>query len=448
MAASRKRTTQHTSATADGFCLCHLKSFWYHLGRLGLYLGYYNVSYAESQQRFVCDEQLYVHLVAIVNLFCSVAYLWLSQHWIYDSLIFLLYVPLYIYFLLLRQHLTRLLNEGAAIHGALEQTLGELLCVRIRKATVLMLLVPALQLLLLMWQAQMYYCYQIAAIAGAAIIYHMMLMFLANYLIWLACIYRALSIFLAQHMNCTRLEELRQILRQQPFIESLHLRVCRSFALHLLSFLTLLAVRIWQLLEPHFGWPSRQGTILHLRTDRMLLCHLTLLVFHLITLMVIAHDLQRQRWRFERNFLHLADEPKYFVLKSWRLLKHNVIAQPFGVPLMRIVPRRRAKQRRRDIIHLLFSTNFCVTSLCRAPLVIVVLGKFSRCYELRLSLPLLMKSLIKLTILLLLSLYQRLILYSHIKVDFYSSYAHNDFDVNVTKSLSQVYRFYYYDEME
>ncbi|EDW29625.1 GL22658 [Drosophila persimilis] len=50
-------------ASAEGFCLCHLMSVWHTIGRIGLYLGYYNVGYAEQRRRFVGDEQLYVHLM-------------------------------------------------------------------------------------------------------------------------------------------------------------------------------------------------------------------------------------------------------------------------------------------------------------------------------------------------------------------------------------------------
>jgi len=93
--------------TTKGFCLCHLLSVWQVAGKLCLYLGYFSASYMPQTSKFVLDDQLYIQLMAVANLILSVAYLWLSQRWIYDQLMLLLYVPLYVYYFQLRQHLTR-----------------------------------------------------------------------------------------------------------------------------------------------------------------------------------------------------------------------------------------------------------------------------------------------------------------------------------------------------
>jgi len=79
-------------ATANGFCLCHLICVWYQTGRIGMYLGFYNVGYSEQLKKFICDEQLYVHIMAAVNLLASWLYLSFSHRWIYDQFVFLLYV--------------------------------------------------------------------------------------------------------------------------------------------------------------------------------------------------------------------------------------------------------------------------------------------------------------------------------------------------------------------
>lgn len=338
MAAARTHAT-------SGFCLCHLLSIWRVTGRLGIYLGYYNVSYAPQEGSFVCDEQLYVQLLAIGNLFASVAYLWLSQHWIYDQLLFRLYTPLFVYCFQLRFHRIQLLNECAKLQAILERTLGTWLCVTLRKESVLALLLPLELMLLLGWQYKMYYGYQFCFIASLALLYYLQLMFLGNYLIWLGSIYRALNEFLLHHMCSSRVSTLRTILRQELLIWPMHQRIISYFSLHLLSFVFLIAQRVY-----HQMLPLPAGNQLSL--DRLQLVQLILQLALLITLLLAAQNLQQQRQQFQRNYLHLEDRLEYFELKSWCLLRHQTMPMPFGLPLLHRMAKPKQK---RDVITMLVS---------------------------------------------------------------------------------------------
>ncbi|KAL7732694.1 hypothetical protein ACLKA6_013612 [Drosophila palustris] len=417
--------------TTKGFCLCHLLCVWQVAGKLCLYLGYFNASYVPQTSQFVLDDQLYVQLMALANFILSVAYLWLSQRWIYDQLLLLLYLPLYVYFLQLRQHLTRLLNDCAQVHGTLQHVLGAWLCVSLRKGTVLTLLLPLELILLLVWQCHKYYSYQFCFIAGIAFIYHMQLVFLGNYFIWLGSIYRALNAFLAQHMRSSKLGILRTILKQEAFLYRIHCRIIHYFALHLLSFVALIVATICQLFVSRIV-----NNELHI--ERLQLVHLMLLLSLLFTILMTAHELQLQRGNFHNSFLLLEDRLEFFQLKSWCLLKNQTLPMPFGLPILRSFVR---PERKRDIITMLASIfhQFCLR-LRVLPLVSLGLGS----HQLQLSLPQLFKFIIQLCCMTLLPL----CLHSQLQINFYNCLNPSDFDANVTSTISQVYRWYTYDELE
>ncbi|XP_015031641.2 uncharacterized protein Grl62b [Drosophila virilis] len=434
-ACCKQLAAMRTHTTVKGFCLCHLLCMWRVTARLGIYLGYYNVGYAPDGQ-FVWDEQLYVQIMSVANMIASLAYLWLSQCWIYDQLLFLLFVPLYIYFQRLRQHLTNLLNACAQIHGALQRVLGDRMCVPLWRECVLTLLLPVELLLLFAWQCHMYYSYQSCFMAGVAFIYHMQLLFLGNYLIWLASIYRALNVFLQQHMTSSRVGILRTILREQVSIWSVHWHIIRYFAPHLLSFVALIALRFSQVL---LDW--RPSNVLNI--DRLRLVHLLLLLISFITLLISSYDLQKQRGQFYGNYLQLTDRLEYFKLKSWCLLRNQTLPMPFGLPILRPFAR---PQHKRDVISMLFSSNLPVTHLRQKPLPLAILGLST--HQLQLTLPMLLDSFIKVCCLVLLSLWLYLWQHTHMHINFYNSYTQGNFDINVTQTISQVYRWYMYDELE
>ncbi|KAM8710520.1 hypothetical protein ACLKA7_017180 [Drosophila subpalustris] len=334
--------------TTKGFCLCHLLCVWQVAGKLCLYLGYFSASYVPQASKFVLDDQLYVHLIALANFMLSAAYLWLSQRWIYDQLLLLLYLPLYVYFLQLRQHLARLLNDCAQVHRTLQHVLGAWLCVSLRKGTVLTLLLPLELILLLVWQYHKYYSYQFCFIAGIAFIYHMQLVFLGNYFIWLGSIYRALNAFLAQHMRSSKLGILRTILKQEALLHRIHRRIIHYFALHLLSFVALVVATICELFMSRII-----NNELHI--ERLQLVHLMLLLSLLFTILMTAHELQLQRGNFHNSFLLLEDRLDFFQLKSWCLLKNQTLPMPFGLPILRSFVK---PERKRDIITMLATQLF------------------------------------------------------------------------------------------
>ncbi|XP_068142214.1 uncharacterized protein Grl62b [Drosophila tropicalis] len=338
-------------ASAEGFCLCHLKCVWHMVGKVGIYLGYYNAGYVELEQRFTGDEQLYVHVMALFNLFASLTYLWLSQGWIYDRLIFLLYVPLYIYFLLLRKHLVNLLNECVRIHRTMERILGNWMCVKIPKECLYSLMLIIQTGVLLCWQMRMYYAYQMCFIAGVAIIYHLEMLFLGNYLIWLGCLYRSSYVFLRRHMTVHRHGILKGVLQQQIQISRVHRIVMRYFSLHLISFMGMVGGRIMNLMADLVANEK-------LSIDRLNLINLITQSLHLALILIITHNAQRQYEKFLKNFLALKDNEKYFQLKAWRLLKHQTLPMPFGLPLMRI-PKH--WKRNRDVIAVLEDFDVNVT---------------------------------------------------------------------------------------
>ncbi|XP_032599140.1 uncharacterized protein LOC6557239 [Drosophila grimshawi] len=427
---------RHT--TTKGFCLCHLRCVWRVTGRLGIYLGYYNVGYAQDS-KFVWDEQLYVQVMCVINMIVSVAYLWVSQRWVYDQLLFLLYVPLYIYFLRLRRHLTKLLNTCAGINGRLQDMLGDRLCVPLWRECVLTLLLPFQLCLLFMWQCRMYYSYQACFIAGVALIYHMQLLFLGNYLIWLASIFRALNAFLQQHMSSTRLGILRTILQEQVNIWSVHWHIIRYFALHLISLMGFIVLRCSQLLA---DWqPFSNNSELSL--DRMQLVHLMLLLMTFITLLICAYDLQLQRWHFYGYYLQLEDRHNYFKLKSWSLLRKQTLPMPFGLPILR----RFAKPlHKRDIISMLLTSNLPVTQLRPRSLPMAILDLNS--LQLQLTLPMLLNIIIRVGGVAFLSLCVYLLQHPQMQINFYTGYTKGNFDINMTQAISEVYRWYAYDELE
>ncbi|XP_026849034.1 uncharacterized protein LOC6599094 [Drosophila persimilis] len=422
-------------ASAEGFCLCHLMSVWHTIGRIGLYLGYYNVGYAEQRRRFVGDEQLYVHLMALVNLLASLAYLSLSQLWTYEPFVFLLYVPLYVYFLLLRRHLTELLNECATTHRRIQRVLGALFCVRIRRECSYTLASIVMLVSLLSWQLRMYSFYQSCFIAGVAFIYHLQLLFFGSYLLWLSCIYRSLNAFLWRHMRSDRLGLLRALLREQSTIWRLHRRVTRYFGLHFVSFMALPGLRLLLMLQHGTG-----------RQLSLQLVYIVLLLLLQALLLLIGLNLQRQRRRFQRNFLRLRDDPNLFVLRSWRLLQHRTLPQAFGVTLMR---RRQHLRRNQDIVTTMFSTNFAATQLVPHPLLLASVG--CKAFSLALTLATFRTLLVSHLRELLLLLVLRLLLHKHFNSD-ESGEGEGPFDDdsngNVTQTISQVYRFYFYDEFE
>jgi len=310
-------------ATANGFCLCHLICVWYQTGRIGLYLGFYNVGYSEQLKKFICDEQLYVHIMAAVNLLASWLYLSFSHRWIYDQFVFLLYVPLYVYFLILRRHLAKLLNECAGVHKSMQRILGSRLCVKIHRECIYTLLLIVMILLLILWQLRIYSVYQSVFIFGVGFIYHFELLFFGNYLIWLCCIYRSLNVFLCQDMRSDRLHILRGVLRQQRIIRRVHQSVSRYFALHIISFMIQPGVKILIILQS--SGQKMNGQMISLTL------HLHLLALFLI----IALNLQKQHRKFQKSYLKLKDDPHNFVLKSWKILQHRTLPKAFGVTLIR-----------------------------------------------------------------------------------------------------------------
>lgn len=281
--------------TTKGFCLCHLLCVWQVAGKVCLYLGYFNASYVPETSKFVLHDQLYVQLIAVANFIFSMVYLWLSQRWIYDQLLLLLYLPLYVYFLQLRQHLTRLLNECVELHRNFQHVLGNWLCVSLRKETVLTLLLPLELLLLLVWQYHKYYSYQFFFIAGIAFVYHMHLVFLGNYLIWLGSIYRALNEFLRQHMSSSKVGILKAVLKQEAILHRIHRRIIHYFALHVLSFIAFIMTTFYKLFLNRIF-----NDELHI--ERLQLVHLLLLLSLLLTILITAHELQLQRCNFHKNF--------------------------------------------------------------------------------------------------------------------------------------------------
>ncbi|XP_064548137.1 uncharacterized protein Grl62b [Drosophila montana] len=425
-----------THTTVKGFCLCHLLCVWRVTARLGIYLGYYNVGYAPDGQ-FVWDEQLYVQIMSVANMIASLAYLWLSQCWIYDQLLFLLFVPLYIYFQRLRQHLTKLLNACAQIHGTLQRILGDRMCVPLWRECVLTLLLPVELLLLFGWQCHMYYSYQSCFMAGVAFIYHMQLLFLGNYLIWLASIYRALNVFLQHHMISSRVGILRNILREQVSIWSVHWHIIRYFALHLLSFVALIALRFSQLL---LDW--RPANVLNI--DRLRLVHLLLLLIPFITLLISSYDLQKQRCQFYGNYLQLTDRLEYFKLKSWCLLRNQTLPMPFGLPILQPFAR---PQHKRDVISMLVSVTM-VPCPWRNQMFFTVFQQFTGHTSTPKTPAVGHPGFIKVGCLVLLSLWLYLWQHTHMQINFYNSYTQGNFDINVTQTISQVYRWYMYDELE
>lgn len=340
----KRLAAMRTHTTVKGFCLCHILCVWRIIGRLGIYLGFYNVSYTESAH-FVWGELFYAQMMTVLNMIGSLGYLWLSQGWAYDELLFLLFVPLYIYFLRLRQHLTKLLNACTQIHATLQRALGNWMCVPLWRECALTLMLSAELLALFFWQFHMYYSYQACFIAGAALIYYMHLLFLGNYLIWLASIYRALNVFLQQHMKSSRLATLRTILGEQLGIWCLHWSIIRYFALHLLSFVGFIAIRFGQLL---LDWQSSD----QLNVDRTRLSHLLLLLLTFVTLMLCSYDVQDQHWKFYDNYLQLEDRLEYFKLRSWCLLRQQTLPMPFGLPIQRLCVK---PQHKRDVISMLVS---------------------------------------------------------------------------------------------
>ncbi|KAH8374004.1 hypothetical protein KR200_011187 [Drosophila serrata] len=418
-------------ATARGFCLCHLICVWYQTGRIGLYLGFYNVGYAEQLRRFICDEQLYVHLMAVVNLLASWLYLCFSQRWIFDQFVIMLYVPLYVYFLILRKHLTNLLNECAGIHKSMQTNLGSRLCVKIHKECVYTLLLIVMFILLIIWQLRIYSVYQAVFISGVGFIYHLELLFFGNYLIWLGCSYRALNEFLSQDMRSDRLYILKGVLRQQTIIWRNHRNVSRYFALHVLSFMIKPGIQMLMILKS-----SGQ----HLNVQ---LIHLTLHLLLVALFLIIAYNLQHQHRKFQRSYLRLADDPDYFVLKSWRLLKHRTLPQAFGVTFMR---RREKVKYKQDVVTMMFSNDFPVQQLTKSPLVLATFG--IKNMEFRLTLTMIrmcLKTHIR-ELLLMLSL--RLLFHKTLIIEDYEYDSQDNFNGNVTQTISQLYRFYFYDEFE
>lgn len=327
-------------ATARGFCLCHLICVWYQTGRIGLYLGFYNVGYSEQLRQFVCDEQLYVQIMAVVNLLASWLYLCFSHRWIYDQFVILLYVPLYIYFLILRRHLTKLLNECAGLHKSMQMIMGDRLCAKIHRECIYTLLIIIMIILRLLWQIRIYSVYQSIFIFGVAFIYHFELLFFGNYLIWLSCIFRSLNVFLAKDMRSDRLNILKGVLRQQTIIWRVHRTVSRYFALHIISFMIQPGIKICIILKC-------SGIQMNAQIISLIL-HLLLLGLF----MIIASNLQKQHRKFQKSYIGLKDDPNYFVLKSWRLLQNRTLPQAFGVTFLR---KREKVQYKQDVITMLVS---------------------------------------------------------------------------------------------
>ncbi|XP_016969407.2 uncharacterized protein LOC108037366 [Drosophila rhopaloa] len=416
-------------ATARGFCLCHLICVWYQTGRIGLYLGFYNVGYAEQLGKFTCDEQLYVQVMAVVNLFASWLYIFFSYRWIHDQFVFLLYIPLYLYFLILRKHLTELLNECVGVHKSMQRILGSRLCVRIRRECIHTLLLIVFLILLLIWQMRIYSVYQSAFIFGVGFIYHLELLFFGNYLIWLNCIYSSLNKFLCQDMRSDRLYILKGVLRQKPIIWRVHRNVSRYFALHIISFMIQPGVKI--------------RNILH-SSGQQVYAQMVSLTIHLLLLALyfeIACNLQKQHRKFQKNYLKLKDDPNNFVLKSWRLLTHRTLPKAFGVTFLR---KHEKVQYKQDVVTMMFSNNYSAVHLTKTTFYLTTIGFKS----VKLGIPLsMLTSCLKTHILeLLLFLFICLLFHKNMTVQDYEYESQDDFNGNVTQTISQVYRFYFYDE--
>ncbi|XP_017079827.1 uncharacterized protein LOC108113661 [Drosophila eugracilis] len=418
-------------ATARGFCLCHLICVWYQTGRIGLYLGFYNVGYSEQLRKFICDEQLYVQIMALVNLFTSWLYLCCSYRWIHDQFVFLLYVPLYVYFLILRRHLAKLLNECAGVHKSMQRILGSRLCVKIHRECIYTLLLLTMIILLLLWKVRIYSIYQSIFIFGVGFIYHFELLFYGNYLIWLSCIYRSLNVFLCQDMRSDRLFILKGVLRLQTVIWRVHQSVSRYFALHIISFMIQPGVKMLMIL--HSSGPQL--------TAQMISLALHLLMLTLI--LIIASNLQEQHRKFQRNYLKLRDDPNNFVLKSWRLLQHRTLPQAFGVTFMR---KREKVKYKQDVVTLMFSNNYPVLQLTKMPFHLTTFG--FKCVKMRISLTMLRSCLRTHIRELLLMLVIRLYFHKNLTFPDYEYESQDDFNGNVTQTISQVYRFYFYDEFQ
>ncbi|XP_039487061.1 uncharacterized protein LOC120448904 [Drosophila santomea] len=416
-------------ATARGFCLCHLMCVWYQTGRIGLYLGFYNVGYSEQLRKFACDEQLYVQIMAVVNLLASWLYLCCSHRWIYDQFVILLYVPLYIYFLILRRHLAKLLNECAGLHKSMQMIMGERLCAKIPRECIYTLLLIIMSILRLLWPIRIYSVYQSAFIFGVAFIYHFELLFFGNYLIWLSCIFRSLNAFLLQDMRSDRLHMLKGALRQQTKIWRVHRTVSRYFALHIMSFMIQPGLKICIILQS---------------SDQQMNAQMISLMLHLLLLalfFIIASNLHKQHRKFQQSYLVLKDDPNYFVLKSWRLLHHRTLPKAFGVTLLR---KREKVQYKQDVVTMMFSNNYPVVQLTKQPLCLTFVGFKAIRFGISLSM---LRSCLKTHIReLLLMLVIRPLFNKNVTWQDYES--DDDLNGNVTQTISQVYRFYFYDEFE
>ncbi|XP_017059547.1 uncharacterized protein LOC108100273 [Drosophila ficusphila] len=418
-------------ATDRGFCLCHLICVWYHTGRIGLYLGFYNVGYAEDLRKLKCDEQLYVHIMAVVNLFSSWLYLCFSHRWIYDQFVFLLYVPVYVYFLILRRHLTELLNECAGVHKSMQRILGSRLCVKIYRECIHTLLLLIMFTLLILWQLRIYSVYQSVFIFGVGFIYHFVLLFFGYYLIWLSCIYRSLNGFLCHDMRSDRLYILRGVLRQQANVWRVHRNVTRYFALHIISFMVQPGVRMLMIIKS---------------SDQHVNIQIIYLTLHLILLSLffaIATNAQNQHRRFQKNYLKLKDNPNHFVLKSWRLLQHRTLPKAFGVTLMR---KREKCSHKQDVVTMMFANDFPVIQLTNKAFYLTTFDFKGLKFGISL---LMLTSCLKTHIReLLLLLFIRLNFSKNLSFQGYEYESQDDFNGNVTQTISQVYRFYFYDEFE
>ncbi|XP_016933741.2 uncharacterized protein Grl62b [Drosophila suzukii] len=418
-------------ATANSFCLCHLICVWYQTGRIGLYLGFYNVGYSEKLKKFICDEQLYVHIMAAVNLLASWLYLSFSHRWIYDQFVFLLYVPLYVYFLILRRHLAKLLNECAGVHKSMQRILGSRFCVKIHRECIYTLLVIVMILLLLLWQLRIYSVYQSVFIFGVGFNYHFELLFFGNYLIWLCCIYRSLNVFLCQDMRSDRLYILRGVLRQQRIIWRVHRSVSRYFALHIISFMIQPGVKILIILQS--SGQKLNGQMISLTL------HLHLLALFLI----IALNVHKQHCKFQKSYLKLKDDPHNFVLKSWKILQHRTLPKAFGVTFIR---KRKHVMYNQDVVTMMFSNNYPVLLLTKIPFCLTTFGFGDAKFGISLSM---LRTCLKTHIReLLLMLVIRLLFHKNLTLQDYEYESQEDFNGNVTETISQVYRFYFYDEFE
>lgn len=94
-----------------------------------------------------------------------------------------------------------------------------------------------------------------------------------------------------------------------------------------------------------------------------------------------------------------------------------------------------------------FSSNLPATALRQRTLLLVHLCLGSS-HRLQLSLSQLLDYLIKLGYTLLLSLGLHLLQHTHLVISFRSWRSQSNFDANVTETISQVYRWYSYDELD